>query len=377
MSTRYIWLAGVLLAGPASAAGSGMAAGLEECTALADDGSRLACYDRLAGRTAMPGPAAAAADMPRAGSGSVTAPVAPAATLAAGPAAADAAPVRVAETVFSPRRSVSMAERWELEPQYQDGTFKFKPYAPVYLMPLNFRQRINNDPCSSNPVNCSHRGDQQYDKVGVKFQLSFKTKLWQDMLGSDADLWAAYTQTSYWQAYDSANSSPFRETDYQPELWATLPVSWGPEAFRLRMVNLGLMHQSNGQTNPLSRSWNRVFASFGFTSGDLSVIVKPWWRIPEPFPTDNNPDISDYMGRVEVLASYPWRGQNFSLLLRNNLRFGSSVPNRTFTQLEWAFPISGNLHGFVQAFNGWGESMQNYNFHNRGIGVGISMTEWR
>ncbi len=270
-----------------------------------------------------------------------------------------------------------MAERWELEPQYQDGTFKFKPYAPVYLMPLNFRQRINNDPCSSNPVNCSHRGDQQYDKVGVKFQLSFKTKLWQDMLGSDADLWAAYTQTSYWQAYDSANSSPFRETDYQPELWATLPVSWGPEAFRLRMVNVGLMHQSNGQTNPLSRSWNRVFASFGFTSGDLSVIVKPWWRIPEPFPTDNNPDISDYMGRVEVLASYPWRGHNFSLLLRNNLRFGASVPNRTFTQLEWAFPISGNLHGFVQAFNGWGESMQNYNFHNRGIGVGISMVEWR
>ena len=52
VSTRYIWLAGVLLAGPAGAAGSGMAAGLEECTALADDGSRLACYDRLAGRTA-------------------------------------------------------------------------------------------------------------------------------------------------------------------------------------------------------------------------------------------------------------------------------------------------------------------------------------
>ncbi len=182
VSTRYIWLAGVLLAGTAGAAGSGMAAGLEECTALADDGSRLACYDRLAGRAAGPGPVAAAADMPRAGSG--PAPVAaPAATVAAGPATGDTAPVRVAETVFSPRQSVSMAERWELEPQYQDGTFKFKPYAPVYLMPLNFRQRINNDPCSSNPVNCSHRGDQQYDKVGVKFQLSFKTKLWQDMLG--------------------------------------------------------------------------------------------------------------------------------------------------------------------------------------------------
>ncbi|MCG9000892.1 hypothetical protein LH454_05300, partial [Laribacter hongkongensis] len=84
MSTRYIWLAGVLLAGPAGAAGSGMAAGLEECTALADDGSRLACYDRLAGRAAAPGPVAAVADMSRVVSGPAPALAAPAATVAAG-----------------------------------------------------------------------------------------------------------------------------------------------------------------------------------------------------------------------------------------------------------------------------------------------------
>ncbi|MBM5574176.1 hypothetical protein GKO28_07540 [Deefgea sp. CFH1-16] len=46
-------------------------------------------------------------------------------------------------------------------------------------------------------------------------------------------------------------------------------------------------------------------------------------------------------------------------------------------QLEWAFPITGKLHGYVQAFNGWGDSLQNYNFHNSGAAIGVSLVEWR
>jgi phospholipase A1 len=50
-------------------------------------------------------------------------------------------------------------------------------------------------------------------KPEVTFELSFKAKVWEDVLGKEIDLWIAYTQRSFWQLYDFDDSSPFRETD--------------------------------------------------------------------------------------------------------------------------------------------------------------------
>ena len=46
-------------------------------------------------------------------------------------------------------------------------------------------------------------------------------------------------------------------------------------------------------------------------------------------------------------------------------------------QADWAFPLYGQLHGYVQAFYGWNDSLQNYNFRNTGVGIGVSLTQWR
>lgn len=211
----------------------------------------------------------------------------------------------------------------------------------------------------------------------AKFQISAKTKLWQDIFDSPLDLWAAYTQQTYWQVYDGKNSRPFRETDFQPEAWLTLPLRVGPEGLQWRMLNLGISHQSNGQNDPLSRSWNRVYATFGLAAGDLSVLIKPWWRLPETGTSDNNADVGDYAGRLEVQAVLPYGANVFSATVRNNLKNSSNTPSRTSVQADWAFPLYGQLHGYVQAFYGWNDSLQNYNFRNTGVGIGVSLTQWR
>jgi phospholipase A1 len=59
-------------------------------------------------------------------------------------------------------------------------------------------------------------------------------------------------------------SRPFRTTDHEPEVMYVYPTDaqlpWG---WRWRYSGLGVVHQSNGQSLPLSRSWNRVYLMTG------------------------------------------------------------------------------------------------------------------
>jgi phospholipase A1 len=342
-----------------------IAAAPPACHGIADDAGRLACYDNATGRVA---PSAAPPIEPEAR---------PAAVPDVAPASPQPPPAPHGWFGADAYAQQSFAERWELDSETKDGVLKVKPYQAVYVLPVSWRQNINVNPCSPNPANCATGTSSSYQHTEVKFQVSLKTKLWQDILGSPLDLWAAYTQQSFWQLYDAGDSRPFRETDYQPEAWLTLPLNVGPQSLQWRMLNLGMVHQSNGQSDPLSRSWNRVYANFGFTSGELSMFVKPWWRIPESPSSDNNPDIADYAGRIELQAVYPYRANVFTATLRNNLKSGSNPPNRTSLQASWAFPLFGDLHGYVQAYSGWADSLQNYNFRNAGMGVGVSLVELR
>jgi phospholipase A1 len=60
-------------------------------------------------------------------------------------------------------------------------------------------------------------------------------------------------------------------------------------------------------------------------------------------------------------------------MLRNKLDFGE---NYGAIQLGWSFPLSNNLRGYVQWFNGYGESLIDYNAHTNSIGFGIQLSDW-
>jgi phospholipase A1 len=208
--------------------------------------------------------------------------------------------------------------------------------------------------------------------IEAKFQLSFKLKVVSGLLG-EGSLWFAYTQQSQWQVYNADISRPFRETNYEPEVMLAFPTNYDLLGLKGRLLNFGFVHQSNGQSEPLSRSWNRAYVQVGLERGNFAVLVRPWYRIPETPDTDDNPQITDYIGRGDLVATYRLGGHQLSLLVRNNL---SIDDNRGALQLDWSFPLYGQLKGYLQLFCGYGESLIDYNYKQNTVGVGVLLYDW-
>jgi phospholipase A1/A2 len=314
---------------------SDISAELAECSKIADSGERLTCYDHLAGRKPIePVPALKSGETPSPDKG---------------------------------KKFSYFSYLWELDPETRIGRFPISPYRSNYILPYTYNASPNYE-----AVREADPGkDLKYEEVA--FQLSFKVKLWTDILDQKADLWIAYTQRSFWQYYNFEDSSPFRETNYEPELLLNLRTDYSLLGLRGRFISVGFNHQSNGQSEPLSRSWNRIVANAGFERGNFSLLLRGWYRIPEAVADDDNPDIEDYLGYGEVWAYYFWKGNRFGIMLRNNLDFKN---NRGAVQLEWSFPILERVSGYLQYYNGFGESLLDYNHRVNRIGIGFILNEW-
>jgi phospholipase A1 len=335
------------------------------CTGIESDAQRLICYDKATGRVNLPAAQKRgdeSASTPSAGHTNVfgreSKPV---------PTAASADDSQVA-----PPLSL-LDSRWELSPESKLGTFNVRGFKPVYVMPVFATSNQNTRPSSPNPVN-TVSSRQDLDNLEMKFQLSLKTKVVQGVFGDTGDVWVGYTQDSHWQVYNSKDSRPFRETNYEPEALLVFNTNYHVFGWDGRMLGIGVDHQSNGRSDPLSRSWNRVIADFGFERPGWTVMVRPWYRIPESKANDNNPDISDYMGRGDLQIVHEVGSQEFGLLLRHSLRGGDR--SHGAAQLTWSFPLAGNLRGYMEVFKGYGESLIDYNHNATYVGVGVSLLDW-
>ena len=213
------------------------------------------------------------------------------------------------------------------------------------------------------------------DDTEVKFQISIKIPLAVGLFEDKMDIFAAYTNRSFWQLYNNDLSSPFRETNHEPEAWFQFRNDWQFFGIKNSVNQFGFVHQSNGRGGVLSRSWNRVFANFIFNYENFVFGIKPCYRISDSADDDDNPDITDFLGHCELLGAYKWKDHAFSLMLRNNLESGFE---KGTVQATWSFPLWNYpyLKGYIQWFNGYGESMIDYNQHSNSIGVGFTISDF-
>jgi phospholipase A1 len=246
----------------------------------------------------------------------------------------------------------------------------FQPWAhrPTYMLPARWTDQVNEAPFVEAAAGSSQPSP-ELQSVEAKFQISFKTKLWDGLFGGPTDLWFGYTQQSHFQVYNSAESRPFRETDFEPEVIFVAPArtKWG--RFTWRMVGAGLVHQSNGRSEPLSRSWNRVYGVVAGERGNLTLQLRAWARVDSTHPdVDDNPDIEEFIGRSELLVNWSPGRQVLVFRGRSNLELDR---HRGSFQVDWFFPLRDRLRGQLQVFTGYGESLIDYDHRQTTIGVGV------
>lgn len=267
----------------------------------------------------------------------------------------------------------AVEKRLALERYSHANPFVLTPHRPNYLLPVVYSSHPNSSLFEDED------GDLQHTEV--QFQLSLKVLVWENMLGDNGHLSFAYTSHSFWQAYNRRISAAFRETNHEPEIIFSFENDLELLGMRNSANQFILNHQSNGRGGELSRSWNRVMLNSIWEKDNFVFSLKPWYRIredkkdsPNDTEGDDNPDIEQYLGHFEWLGIYQaGTGQTVSLLLRNNLR----SDNRGAMELSYSFPLGHTrLKGYLKYFNGYGESLVDYDHHTQSIGLGFLISDW-
>lgn len=220
------------------------------------------------------------------------------------------------------------------------------------------------------------------DAPAAKFQFSFRYQL------AAEDGWLTrkmrllrgvmfgYTQRSLWDI--GADSSPFYDTSYIPELGYVFHAAEPDQKrwFKWLGWQVAFQHESNGRSGPDSRSLNVVFARPAFALGDLDgwhLLVAPKVLTYVDKSTGNH-DIEDYRGYGELRFAL---GHNNGPAVAFTGRMGEGFDHGAF-QIDLTIPttlFSGSLASFfhLQYWNGYGESLRDYNVRSETTRLGISL----
>ncbi len=246
--------------------------------------------------------------------------------------------------------------REQAEPAREYGRLDFKVDPEAYSIVSNVRGLSTHKPTYVYPLSYSPEFRDRHSEL--VFQISAKQRLF----GSNA--YMAYTQKSFWQLLNSDDSSRFRETNYDAEVFYRW-IPDDPKPLNHWGADVGFEHESNGREAPDSRSWNRVYLGAFHPKGKHLAYLKLWYRIPESnkaLPTDpkgdDNPDINDFLGYSELSYSRQFHAkQLLTGMVRGNLATGKGA-----VSLTWSLPSTeGYVFYGASVFHGYGESLSLYN----------------
>ena len=253
------------------------------------------------------------------------------------------------------------------EEELKDKKFLLMPHKGSFLIPFSYNNNPNNDVFNKmfDQDKLDSRGD--YNRyLEAEFQVSFLVLTIEDIFQSNYSGYMGYTTHSWWQVYNEEWSRPFRESNYELEFFARNTHKEKLSIFggKLLSHSFGFVHQSNGQVQELSRSWNRYFFNIELVYSSILLSITAWHITNETINGDDNPDIYKYRGYGSLAAIF----KKDKVALTYKLTPGTLKMGHEFSLQG---PMSGGLNYYIKFNYGYGESMIDYNHENRRLGVGI------
>lgn len=254
--------------------------------------------------------------------------------------------------------------------ELKDKRFLLLPHKGNFLLPLSYNHKARENSSRSVLLNeFPERGRYNTD-LETEFQISFSINIFSDILGSDYDFYLGYTHHSWWQVYNKNWSRPFRESNYNPEFFFRKVYSVKGDSNNIQLVlnDMGYQHQSNGQIQELSRSWDRIYIRQIYSWKRLLLTLSLWHRMSDDI--DDNPDIQRYLGYGELSIDYRFKKAMAGIRIIPGDRYAGA-------ELSYSYPLQDNIRFFTKAFYGYGNSLIDYNNKNRRLGIGFILTDPR
>lgn len=125
----------------------------------------------------------------------------------------DLVPTAIKKALINEESAVT--RRLRLERAGSNKLFSLQPHKPNYIILSNNIASANEQPFAEAFPN----RDVYLQPWETKFQISLKVPVARDIFSGNGDLFVAYTNRSFWQQFNKEGSSPFRESNHEPEVW--------------------------------------------------------------------------------------------------------------------------------------------------------------
>ncbi len=251
-----------------------------------------------------------------------------------------------------------------------DGYFGVKPYKVNYILPYAAREGDYK----------SYVLSDEYKSVEAELQVSLMLNVGKNLFDLDESYYLSYTHQAFWQLY--AESSPFRETTYNPELFVIFPIKDDDSIFHMKSLKIAYAHRSNGQGstkdttipagcyNPgnRSRSINYFYTTLRLQHEAFFTDIMAW--VPIFSSMDDNPDIMDYTGYSSVKFSYFLDKHMITIMGRMNITNGRGTVEGTYS-----YPIrNSGAYLYMKIFSGYAESLIDYDNYITKFSIGFSFS---
>ncbi len=208
-------------------------------------------------------------------------------------------------------------------------------------------------------------GEPTIHNSDVKFQISFQQRLTKSVLPWNTYLYLFYTQKAMWNVLEQ--SLPFHDLNFNPGIGLSRYIIMRDHL--VGKLTMMIEHESNGRDGTASRSWNKIsWAGEAYISPFLMAHAKFWIPIVDG---KYNKDILKYMGISQ--AGFQAKSLDDKWVLDMTLvkRKGWNLNFNTIVQLGYRINHNSNQFIMLQYYNGYGESMLDYNQYHSRIRFGL------